>query len=76
MDRTRVLFMCTGNTARSQMAEAFLRAYAGNRYEAYSAGLEPREVNPLTIAVMEEQGFEELMVSESDILDGLAASLR
>ena len=58
MDRTRVLFMCTGNTARSQMAEAFLRIYAGNRYEAYSAGLEPREINPLTIAVMEEQGFD------------------
>jgi arsenate reductase len=50
--------MCTGNTARSQMAEAFLRAYAGDRYEAYSAGLEPREVSPLTIAVMEEQGFD------------------
>ena len=54
MSKTRVLFMCTGNTARSQMAEAFLRAYAGDRYEAYSAGLEPREINPLTISVMEE----------------------
>ena len=58
MSKTRVLFMCTGNTARSQMAEAFLRAYAGDRYEAYSAGLEPREINPLTISVMEERGFD------------------
>jgi arsenate reductase (thioredoxin) len=58
MSKTRVLFMCTGNTARSQMAEAFLRAYAGDRYDAFSAGLEPREINPLTIAVMEERGFD------------------
>jgi arsenate reductase len=50
--------MCTGNTARSQMAEAFLRSYAGDRFEAYSAGLEPLEINPLTIAVMEERGFD------------------
>jgi arsenate reductase (thioredoxin) len=58
MSKTRVLFMCTGNTARSQMAEAFLRSYAGERYEAYSAGLEPREIDPLTVAVMEERGFD------------------
>jgi arsenate reductase len=58
MSKTRVLFMCTGNTARSQMAEAFLRAYGGDRYEAYSAGYEPREINPMTIAVMEERGFD------------------
>lgn len=58
MSKTRVLFMCTGNTARSQMAEAFLRSYGGDRYEAYSAGLEPLEINPLTIAVMEERGFD------------------
>ena len=58
MSKTRVLFMCTGNTARSQMAEAFLRSYGGDRYEAYSAGLEPHEINPLTIAVMEERGID------------------
>jgi arsenate reductase len=58
MSKTRVLFMCTGNTARSQMAEAFLRSYGGDRYEACSAGLEPLEINPLTIAVMEERGFD------------------
>ncbi len=58
MDKTRVLFMCTGNTARSQMAEAFLRAYAGELFEAYSAGYEPHEINPLTRVVMQERGLD------------------
>jgi arsenate reductase (thioredoxin) len=55
---TRVLFLCTGNSARSQMAEAFLRKYAGDRFEAHSAGLEPREVNPFTVQVMRERGID------------------
>jgi arsenate reductase len=58
MDKTRVLFMCTGNTARRRIAEAFLRAWAGDHFEAYSAGLEPPEIDPLTLAVMEERGFD------------------
>jgi len=58
MPRTRVLFLCTGNSARSQMAEAFLRKYAGERFEAHSAGLEPKGINPLTIKVMEESGID------------------
>jgi len=53
----RILFLCTGNSARSQMAEAFLRTYAGDRFEAHSAGLEPRGVNPFTIQVMQEKGI-------------------
>jgi arsenate reductase len=55
---TRVLFLCTGNSARSQMAEAFLRKYAGDCFEAHSAGLEPRGVNPLTVQVMQEVGID------------------
>jgi arsenate reductase (thioredoxin) len=58
MEKSRVLFLCTGNSARSQMAEAFLRKYACDRFEAYSAGLEPKSLNPLTVKVMEEAGFD------------------
>jgi arsenate reductase len=55
--KTNVLFLCTGNSARSQMAEAFLRRYAGDRFQVYSAGLEPKGINPYTVRVMEEIGF-------------------
>jgi arsenate reductase len=58
MNKTKVLFICTGNSARSQIAEAFLRAFAGERFEAYSAGLEPSQINPLTHKVMEEAGID------------------
>ncbi len=58
MERQRVLFLCTGNSARSQMAEAFLRKYAGDRFDVYSAGLEPKGVNPLTVIVMQEAGID------------------
>jgi arsenate reductase len=58
MEKFRVLFLCTGNSARSQMAEAFLRKYAGDRFEVHSAGLEPKALNPLTVKVMEEAGFD------------------
>lgn len=54
--KQRVLFLCTGNSARSQMAEAFLRKYGGDRYEAHSAGLEPKGLHPLTLQVMSEIG--------------------
>jgi arsenate reductase len=58
MEKTRVLFLCTGNSARSQMAEAWLRKYAGERFEVYSAGLEPTAINPLTLQVMQEAGVD------------------
>ena len=57
MDKPVVLFLCTGNSARSQMAEAFLRKHAGNRYEVLSAGTEPKGINPLTVRVMNEIGI-------------------
>jgi arsenate reductase len=58
MHNPRVLFLCTGNSARSQMAEAFLKKYAGDRFEVYSAGLHPKPIHPLTIKVMEEIGVD------------------
>jgi arsenate reductase len=58
MEKAKVLFLCTGNSARSQMAEAFLRKYGSERFEAYSAGLEPKPINPLTVQVMEEVGVD------------------
>ncbi len=58
MTRTKAIFLCTGNTARSQMAEAFLRKHAGNLFEIFSAGLEPSEINPLTRKVMAEIGLD------------------
>ena len=58
MPQTRVLFLCTGNSSRSQMAEGFLRKYAGDRFEAHSAGLEPKPLHPLTVKVMEEAGVD------------------
>lgn len=56
--KPRVLFLCTHNSARSQMAEAFLRRYGGDRFEAHSAGLEPTAIHPLTYRVMQEIGID------------------
>lgn len=54
MTLPRVLFLCTHNSARSQMAEGYLRAVAGDRLEAHSAGTEATPVRPEAIAVMDE----------------------
>ena len=56
--KRRVMFLCSGNSARSQMAEGWLRHLAGNQYEVVSAGTEPSAVNPLAIAAMNERGID------------------
>ena len=53
-DPIRVLFVCTGNSARSQIAEALLTQFGGARFEAFSAGTEPKGVNPFTVRVLDE----------------------
>ncbi|HEY6203318.1 MAG TPA: arsenate reductase ArsC [Candidatus Limnocylindria bacterium] len=54
----RVLFLCAHNSARSQMAEGFLRSYAGDRFEVQSAGTKATGVHPLAVSVMRELGVD------------------
>jgi arsenate reductase len=59
MQKSRVIFICTGNSARSQMAEAFLRTIAGERFEVHSAGVEPKGfILPEVYTVMKELGVD------------------
>ncbi len=55
---TRVLFLCVHNSARSQMAEAFLKKHGGGRFAAESAGLEPGSLNPFVVRAMAEVGVD------------------
>ncbi|HTW67965.1 MAG TPA: arsenate reductase ArsC [Bryobacteraceae bacterium] len=57
-DKKRVLILCTGNSARSQMAEGLLRHDTGNRFEVFSAGTKPSRVRPEAIAAMRELGID------------------
>ncbi len=57
--KKKVLFLCIGNTCRSQMAEGYLNSMAGERFEAFSAGLKPaREVHPMAVEVMKSDGID------------------
>jgi arsenate reductase len=58
MNKQRVLIVCTGNAARSQMAEGLLRNDAGDRFEVFSGGIYPSYVRPLAIAAMREIGID------------------
>lgn len=59
MSKPVVLFLCVGNSARSQMAEAFLRRDAGDHFEVHSAGMEPQKtIHPMTYQVMAEKGLD------------------
>ena len=54
----QVLFLCTGNSCRSQMAEGWLRHYAGDRANVFSAGTKPAGLNPMAVAVMRDVGID------------------
>lgn len=57
-ERLRVLFLCTGNSCRSQMAEGWARSLCADRIEAYSAGIETHGLNPNAVQVMQEAGVD------------------
>lgn len=63
MRKKKVLFICIHNSARSQMAEAFLRNSCGDEFEALSAGLEPGKLNPIVVEAMQEIGID---ISENE----------
>jgi arsenate reductase (thioredoxin) len=58
MDKIKVLFVCVHNSARSQMAEAFLKQLAGDTFEVESAGIEPGSLNPIVVDAMNEIGID------------------
>jgi arsenate reductase len=58
MKKKNVLFVCIHNSARSQMAEAFLASICGEQFEAYSAGIEPGRLNPIVVEAMQEIGID------------------
>jgi len=68
MTARRVLFLCTHNSARSQMAEGFLRELGAGRFDVASAGTEPRGLNPLAVQAMAEEGID-ISLQESKTLE-------
>ncbi len=71
---TRVLFVCTHNSARSQMAEGLLRSISGDRFEVFSAGTNPRGVHPLAVEAMADAGID-LSAHTSKHVDSLYDTL-
>jgi len=70
-DVVRVLFVCTHNSARSQMAEAFLNELGGGRFQAFSAGTEARGLHPLSVQAMAEAGID-ISLQESKTVERFA----
>lgn len=70
MAKSSILFLCTGNSCRSQMAEGWLRHFHGDRYDVYSAGIEAHGKNPSAVKVMQEVGID-ISQQESQTLDEL-----
>jgi arsenate reductase (thioredoxin) len=69
MNKKKVLFVCVHNAARSQMAEAFLKEMAGDRFEVESAGLEPGKLNPIVVESMREVGIDISQNKTKSVLD-------
>jgi arsenate reductase len=69
--KPKVLFLCTGNSARSQMAEGYLRHVAGDLFEPLSAGIEPKGLNPLAVEAMSEIGIDISHQKSKDVVSFL-----
>lgn len=67
--KPKVLFLCTGNSCRSQIGEGLLRHLAGDQYEVFSAGVEPSKVHPMSILVMQEIGIDISGQTSDDVKD-------
>ncbi len=74
MTSIRVLVVCTGNSARSVMAEALLRTRGGEAFEVHSAGTEPKGINPLTVRVLEEAGIDASWARSKSVQEYLGQS--
>lgn len=73
--KPKVLFLCTGNSARSQMAEGLLRHYAGNDFEVLSAGTNPAGLNPLAVESMREIGIDISYQTSKNVAQFLGLSI-
>ena len=76
MAETRVLFVCIHNSARSQMAEAYLKKLGGDNYQVESAGLEPGQLNPLAVEAMRRDGIDISAARTQSVFDLFKASRR
>jgi arsenate reductase (thioredoxin) len=74
MEKKKVLFVCVHNSARSQMAEAFLNKLGGDKFVAESAGLEPGHLNPIVVEVMREIGIDISAHKTKSVFDMIKAS--
>jgi arsenate reductase len=75
MSKAKVLFLCTGNSARSQMAEGYLRNLASSNFEPLSAGIEPKGLNPLAVEVMKEIGIDISQQTSKDVREFLGQAI-
>src|SRR6185436_3279764 len=69
MAQIRVLFLCIHNSARSQMAEAYLKKFGGDKYQVESAGLEAGKLNPLAVQAMKEEGIDISYNASKEVFD-------
>jgi arsenate reductase len=74
--KPKVLFLCTGNSARSQMAEGYLRDIAGGRFEVLSAGIDPKGLNPLAAEAMREKGIDISAQRSKDVREFLGVTMQ